>query len=596
MDTRRVMRPLQRHGVMTVGVLVASIVAMIVYNRTHVGKPPKQFYENEHLDTLSLLGDQRQIRSVWRDDDFECLGWRATYGCDPNGLQDPSRDRSCTEPLPKVSGYCEVRNRSSGQVHRVMLSTCKSWRWRSVRDILTCNDARAFTDFSVVAAQYEHPEPLVLPTDPSASRGIVLIAYPKVIAGVFAIVRLLRHVGCMLPVEIWIDPNEMHARHSVLRELTGAFNCTVRIIHDPSATKFYAKPHALYHSRFESVLFLDSDNIPARDPTYLFELPEFEQHAAIFWPDFWRPTTDTPFNVHEQSALWSLLDMPFIDMFEQESGQLLVNRRKSARALNKLMFYAMHQPRLLTHWSLIYGDKDMFRLAWLNASTPFYYTPHLPALGGRYDEHTRFFCGVSMVQRDPSGQIAFFHRNQVKLDGRDDQQPLLTHLQMFTGGDAHSPKQVLDRYYVDCFPRRLGPNSCFGLRSTASFGEAELFQIDDLTTTPYPALEKQAIAFSIEGRRLMSPAEAAEISKIEDKERHEYEEEMARKAASLNQENQTLYLLIGSGLFFVCGGVLKWYSTRVAKHKIDYDYGEPVVMCPISFLDPNAPRRKFQKD
>ncbi|POM80295.1 Hypothetical protein PHPALM_1884 [Phytophthora palmivora] len=94
----------------------------------------------------------------------------------------------------------------------------------------------------------------------------------------------------------------MRAKHSVLVELVKYYNVLVRIIQDPNASKFHAKPYAIYHSRFESVLWLDSDNIPVRDPTYLFEAPEFVKHGAIFWPDFWRPAIDTPFNVHQQSG------------------------------------------------------------------------------------------------------------------------------------------------------------------------------------------------------------------------------------------------------------------------------------------------------
>ncbi|GLD94131.1 hypothetical protein PINS_up002742 [Pythium insidiosum] len=547
---RRVVRACcaRRRGLLAL-LVAASVVAAIVYELTAGGKPRRFVYDDPRLNALDLRGDKPA--TTWRDGDFECLGWRATHGCDPHGPRDPSRDRACDQPLPRVSGYCEVRNRSSGAVHRVMLSTCKSWQWWLVERQVNCNQARLFTDFSLRAAAYEHA---VAPPRALEPRGIGMIAYPKVIAGVYAIVRLLRAHGCALPVELWIDPLEMSATHSVLQALQREHGVVVRTIADPAATKFHTKPYAIFHSRFESVLFLDSDNLPTRDPTYLFETPEFQAHGALFWPDFWRPTPDTPFNVHEQSALWPLLDMPFVDMFEQESGQLLVNRSRSTAALHKLMFFSSQLPRVLTDWQLVYGDKDLFRLAWLNTSTPFYFVPHLVALGGLYDAETNFFCGVSMVQRDPRGDIIFLHRNQAKLNGRRDQKVVITHLQKFTGGDgdATSLRRDLDKYRVQCKMRRLGQHSCFLLNPVAPDGSPTPLLLQSLEGTKYPQTEKQAIHFSIEGRGLMSAAEEAEVAAIEAKQRKKYQLDAERAREATRRADRQFYLLLGLGITASC--------------------------------------------
>ncbi|RLN02781.1 hypothetical protein BBJ28_00023409 [Nothophytophthora sp. Chile5] len=564
-------RFLRRHLVLAVGLTLASIVAAIVYELTRGGKPKAWLFKAPALNAVDLEGPDRP-RTLWRDGEFECLGWRATHDCDPYGARDFSRDRACDQQMPRTSGFCEVRNRTSGQVLRVMLATCTSWQWYLV-PTLSCNDARAFTDFSIEAASYIHPPPELPPPMPlrndvdmisSTERGIVMIAYPKVVAGVYAIVRALRSLGCALPVEVWIDPSEMRAKHSVLVELAKHYNVLVRVVHDPTATKFHAKPHAIYHSRFENVLWLDSDNIPVRDPTYLFDSPEFVQHGAMFWPDFWRPVTDTPFNVHQQSALWTLLDMPFIDMFEQESGQLLVDRSRSEAALSKLMFYSAHLPRLLTDWHLVWGDKDLFRLAWLNTSTPFYMVQHLTALGGVYDPDSDFFCGVSMIQRDPVGDITFIHRNQVKLTGRRDQKPLVTHLQKFTGGDgtAGSLARELLKYRVQCKMRRLGMYTCFMLASRTLEGNATPFLTISLENTQYLQVEKQAIGFSIEGRGLFNKEEEAEVAQMEAKaQATEDEETAAIVAASERSEKQTRGFF-GLSLILAFGLWLRWQWIR----------------------------------
>ncbi|TMW56073.1 hypothetical protein Poli38472_008721 [Pythium oligandrum] len=543
----------REHLVLIVFLVVSSIVAAIVYELTSGGTVRQRVIEDPRLNSIDMQGDKPRV--LWKEGEFECLGWKATHSCDPYGLRDPVRDRACHEPLLYGSGYCEVRNQTSGETMRLMLSTCKTWQYWLIKKVpVTCNDARHFTDFSINAVTYKHPPPQdqppsdALDVKTSYKRGIGMIGYPKVIAGLYAIIRLLRFHGCTLPVEVWIDPSEMEETHSVLKELVRNYNVIVRTVQDPSASKFFAKPYAIYHSYFESVLFLDSDNIPVQDPTYLFDSPEFTTYGAMFWPDFWRPTVNTPFNVQEQSAMWQLMDMPFIDMYEQESGQLLVNRSRSAAALNMLMFYSSHFPRLLTDWHMVYGDKDLFRLAWVNTSTPFYYVPHLVALGGPYDESQNFFCGISMVQRDPNGDLIFMHRNQAKLTGRRDQKVLITHLQKFTGGngDSTSLKRDLDKYRIQCKMGRLGQSTCFLLDPITPDGSDTPMLIQSLVSTKYPVLEKQAIHFSIEGRNLLTAAEEAEIAALEAKEDAKFEAEAQARLKSRRRSDRNFYLIVSA--------------------------------------------------
>lgn len=54
---------------------------------------------------------------------------------------------------------------------------------------------------------------------------------------------------------------------------------------------FESKPFAIQWSRFAEVLYLDADNVPGRDPTFLSDTPQYAQCGAISWPDN-QPTTD----------------------------------------------------------------------------------------------------------------------------------------------------------------------------------------------------------------------------------------------------------------------------------------------------------------
>lgn len=51
--------------------------------------------------------------------------------------------------------------------------------------------------------------------------------------------------------------------------------------------RFQIKAAAVINSSFKEILYLDSDNLPAQDPTFLFETKEFKNTGALFWPDFW---------------------------------------------------------------------------------------------------------------------------------------------------------------------------------------------------------------------------------------------------------------------------------------------------------------------
>ncbi len=51
--------------------------------------------------------------------------------------------------------------------------------------------------------------------------------------------------------------------------------------------------------------------------------------GAMFWPDFWH-MKNTIFNIHNASVLWKMLGIEFVDMFEQESGQILIDRKVCA--------------------------------------------------------------------------------------------------------------------------------------------------------------------------------------------------------------------------------------------------------------------------
>ena len=193
-----------------------------------------------------------------------------------------------------------------------------------------------------------------------------------------------------------------------------------------TANSYLSKPYAIAYSHFDQVLFLDSDNFPIKDPTYLFDTEEFRSNTAMFWKDFWSPKRND-YVLTEDSLVWELLGIDSSTAkqeMEMESGQMLIDRPKSIDALHALMFLTQTFSEWLEPLVLVWGDKDLFRLAWHMTHTPFHYIAQPPSLAGK-DVVLKFLsydkvCGITMVQHDPLGDPIFFHRNIAKLSKETD--------------------------------------------------------------------------------------------------------------------------------------------------------------------------------
>ncbi|CAI5740554.1 unnamed protein product [Hyaloperonospora brassicae] len=360
-----------------------------------------------------------------------CLSWKATDECSPFGPRNPEKDLGCFDAIPfGESGYCEVEDMETGEHLQAMRLYCSSSHWDRK---FGCSAAADFTNFHYKARKATEnarvsgfrlpniPGELIEGQKEGQRDGVVMVVYPKLVPSAYATVWTLRKVlKCQLPIEIWYLDTEFENKQDAMKPLKAlAVNneisiITLRKIMDRHASGFRAKVFAIYNSHFERILFLDADNVPSRDPSFLFSSPEFVENGAVFWPDFWHPG-HTIFNINNQSILWELLDMPFIDMFEQESGQILIDRRRHAEALELVKFYTFYQPSYFDQMKLVHGDKDLFRLAWLKLDASFHMIKTPPAIAGKIVNGT--FCGLTMVQHDAQGNVLFLHRNSHKLMG-----------------------------------------------------------------------------------------------------------------------------------------------------------------------------------
>ncbi|RLN76218.1 hypothetical protein BBJ28_00023673 [Nothophytophthora sp. Chile5] len=308
-------------------------------------------------------------------------------------------------------------------------------------------------------------------------------------------------MGCALPVELWYKAEETNPKHPLLRALTADYNAYLREIRDPRATKFYTKTHAMFHSAFDQVLLLDADNFAVRDPTYLFDTPEFTSTGAIFWPDFWRPKK-TIFNIQPTSFVWEVLDLEPVDMFEQESGQVLVDRSVHLSALNVLMYYSVH-PTILERLRLVWGDKDLFRFAWLKTESAFHMIETPPGSAGLKLPDQNIFCGVTMVQHDPSRSIVFLHRNQEKLSS-ENRAKVWAHVQDFQMGhvdlEEYDVRGANGGRYFPQFKRCYGKDIYY----------EKAFTVTPVEELPFADLEQQLLELVQDAGRIAGTLEEAQ--------------------------------------------------------------------------------------
>ncbi|GAM86287.1 hypothetical protein ANO11243_042990 [Dothideomycetidae sp. 11243] len=227
-----------------------------------------------------------------------------------------------------------------------------------------------------------------------------------------------------LPVEIhyWGDELNDTSKTSLMmiyrnlyfNDLSGAHN-TLATNHDNTFyVNYQLKPAAVVNSRFEEVLFLDSDNIPVVDPALLFESETYKTYGSVFWPDIARTRPENP--------MWGITNTECrMDEYEMESGQILVDKRKYFYHLQLAAWFNNVHGEYYNNFLL--GDKDLFRFAWHALKTT-YGRPSrwITSVGTLVpsDPHNKdsepFFCGHSFGQHHPDrgGPIAFFHGGLMK--------------------------------------------------------------------------------------------------------------------------------------------------------------------------------------
>jgi|GEM_PF-802201 len=229
-------------------------------------------------------------------------------------------------------------------------------------------------------------------------RGIVICGGGiRLFTSAWVCINMLRKHGCALPIQLWyLGEKEMDEQMKAIVqplqvECVDALELR-KTIPSRILNGWELKAYSLLNNPFKEVLLLDADNVPVVNPEFLFETNHYKETGAIFWPDLGR--------LQKERMIWKLCGVPFRDEPEFESGQLLVNKEKTWKALRLAMWYNEHSDFYYQH---IHGDKETFHLAFRKTGIPY----AMPA-------HPVLLKAGTMYQHDFEGKALFQHRNGPK--------------------------------------------------------------------------------------------------------------------------------------------------------------------------------------
>lgn len=248
-------------------------------------------------------------------------------------------------------------------------------------------------------------------------QGIVILADDRdSIQRILVILRALIRLGSRIPVEIMYLPGELD--QGSMREMRAVYpnvcfndlslgRNVLRVPRDPystNSTNFILKTTAVINSRFAEVLLLDSATVPVIDPAQLFASSTYKEYGTVFWPDLAR--------TRPQNPAWAITNTACrMDEYEQDSGQLLVNKSRFWYHLQLAVWFKTSQRSY--YQEFLQGDKDMFRFAWHALQTAYGKPRKWVATIGTVNDG--FYCGHSLAQHHPDGErVAFIHNGLLK--------------------------------------------------------------------------------------------------------------------------------------------------------------------------------------
>jgi FkbM family methyltransferase len=240
------------------------------------------------------------------------------------------------------------------------------------------------------------------PPDFRPGPGVVICAGGwKFFPGAYVTVRMLRHLGCDWPVQVWYlgDRGEFDPRLDVVTRPHGVewVNADAFARAHPDGPPrilngWELKAYAAAWCPFAEVLSLDADCYPVRHPEVLRSHPRHRAAGATFYRDLARL----------EAGHWAAFGLPHRPGEQAfESGQFLADKGRHWPALWLASWLNSYSDYAYAH---VYGDKDTFNVAWrkLGAAADF------PTATAPWDQ-------VAFLHKGYDGDTLFVHRARDKM-------------------------------------------------------------------------------------------------------------------------------------------------------------------------------------
>lgn len=307
----------------------------------------------------------------------------------------------------------------------------------------------------------------ILPTDPGwndykNSKGYVLVGGGRYSWLSYLVIKQIRATGSTLPIELFI-PSSLEYEKEFCETLLPKYNAYCNLFDDELSLHlsekydiggYQYKMLALLSSKFENIIYLDSDNFPVRNPEYILESSLFEEKGLILWPDAWARTTNPKFydiagvTIKENKLRYSAYDdakgkkpleeYTFEDSwyhdFEgtlpdptSETGMFMINKTKHLRTLLLILYYNVLGPKyyypLLTQGSAGEGDKETFIAAahvldapWFQTAKQFKWCGYKHQVSGEFTSKALGHYDPIQSQTNPDADIdmVFMHLSYPK--------------------------------------------------------------------------------------------------------------------------------------------------------------------------------------
>ncbi|ODV95654.1 hypothetical protein PACTADRAFT_50351 [Pachysolen tannophilus NRRL Y-2460] len=325
------------------------------------------------------------------------------------------------------------------------------------------------------------------------SDGIVLVGGGKYNLLALISIQNIKSLGSQLPIEIFIGSEaeyDANFCNNILPKFGTGIQCTLlweefgpELISRLVISGFQYKTFALLVSRFQNILFLDSDNYPVTNPDLLFKSKAFMDNGLVFWPDCWYRTSApsyydiadipigrnrvrgpsaelppdvTEFNYHD---LEGALPDP-----TTETGMIMVNKLTHSKTLIMALYYNFNGPDyyypIFTQGGAGQGDKETFISAAHVLKEPYYQVSKFFKFIGAW-KHEEFDFNA-LAQFDVIDDY-YNHEHNFKPgdEGFRDPKILFMHLSY----PKLLPAQLINdvEYTFEGQPKRLYVNSTFEL-------------------------------------------------------------------------------------------------------------------------------------